>query len=184
MHPRHRRRSFSEVSAKESGRLLFLDATARNERDGAALFFKIPLGNPLRSAVSLCGDGIRSLVGCGARKLPMNLVDDDVCREGLKAQRQRGVGRSRASREMSAPTLTTVGHGGILQDRHAIRTLQHRDVAVATMSSVRSRSPTRNQTRTEERDRLDADGRRHVGRRRVDPYVERRLAKQGARAAC
>mgnify|MGYP007057948004 CR=1 FL=1 len=183
MHPRHRRRSFSEVSAKESGRLL-LDATARNERDGAALFFKIPLGNPLRSAASLCGDGTRSLVGCGARKLPMNLVDDDVCREGLKAQRQRGVGRSRASREMSATTLTTVGYGGILQDRHAIRTLQLRDVAVATMSSVRSRSPTRNQTRTEERDRLDADGRRHVGRRRVDPYVERRLAKQGARAAC
>lgn len=115
--------------------------------------------------------------------MPTHFAHDNVRRESLKTKGKRSVGRSGAAREMSPPALTTVGQVGILQDRHAVRALQYRDVAVVTMSPDRRRTPAGNRPRAKERNRLDADRGRDVGRRRVDADVERSSAKQGARAA-
>lgn len=148
---------------------------------------RFPIGVSMRRQTDLiarsCGEGFLGTGALCGGKLPAHFVHDDLRREGLQTKSKRCVGRSRATREMSAPTLSTVGHLGILQDRHAVRALQHRDVAVVTMSADRGGAPTGNRSGAEERDRLDADRGRHMGCRGVDADVERGPAKQGARAA-
>lgn len=136
---------------------------------------RFPIGVSMRRQTDLiarsCGEGFLGTGALCGGKLPAHFVHNDLRREGLQTKSKRCVGRSRATREMSAPTLSTVGHLGILQNRHAVRTLEHRDVAVVPMPSTRRGAPSGNRPRAEDSDRFESDGSRHVRRGRVDAHV-------------